>query len=439
MNRLVWLVVPIGISISIVTSLIWLYLLPDPHIAFYKQSIFVYALSSIIALCSEVGYVLTQISLHTNVKVFVESTSLSIRSITNCILLCLFPSLGLKGFCIGEFVYALCFPLLYGVQIYRLLHNPETSSSLPIQSFAQLLPSFTLPTDSSKVLLLFFRQSLLKQLLTEGERYILSFSSISMHDQGVFDIVNNLGSLFARFLFQPLEEGFYLYFSREGNRAGTKNQTILHVCLLLLRCLSYFGCIVIGFGYPYASVLLFLYGGSQLATSIAVTLLRVYCVYVLFLGLNGISEAFFMATAETSRLERYNYDMILFSIAFVLAARIGTPFLGSVGYIVANIVNMGCRCVHHFSYLSHYAEKPVMRDIAVAPLWLLYEIGVCAILGYLETFFKPFSMRSVLCFVGIGACGGISVLIVMWLVDSTTIQAARAIFSKETKPAAKLE
>lgn len=197
-------------------------------------------------------------------------------------------------------------------------------------------------------------------------------------------------------------------------------------------------------------MLLFLYGGSQLATSIAVTLLRVYCVYVLFLGLNGISEAFFMvhslffaysskATAETSRLERYNYDMILFSIAFVLAARICTPFLGSVGYIVANIVNMGCRCVHHFSYLSRYAEKPVMRDIAVAPLWLLYEIGVCAILGYLETFFKPFSMRSVLCFVGIGACGGISVLIVMWLIDSTTIQAARAIFSKETKPAAKLE
>lgn len=148
---------------------------------------------------------------------------------------------------------------------------------------------------------------------------------------------------------------------------------------------------------------------------------------------------FLQATAEPSRLERYNFDMILFSIAFVLAARICTPFLGSVGYIVANIVNMGCRCVHHFGYLSQYAEKPVIRDIAVAPVWLVYEIGVCAILGYLETFFKPFSMRSVLFFVGIGACAGISVLLVMWLVDSASIQAARTIFSKETKPAAKLE
>lgn len=131
--------------------------------------------------------------------------------------------------------------------------------------------------------------------------------------------------------------------------------------------------------------------------------------------------------------------MILFSVAFVLAARVCTPFLGSVGYIVANIVNMGCRCVHHFAYLSRYAEKTVIRDISVSPIWLAYEIAVCAVLGYLETVFKPFSMRSLLLFVGIGACCGISVLLVMWLVDSTTIKAVRAIFSKETKSAVKLE
>ena len=158
--------------------------------------------------------------------------------------------------------------------------------------------------------------------------------------------------------------------------------------------------------------------------------------------LHGSFHCFFFpsqATAETSRLERYNFEMILFSITFVLAARLGTPLLGSAGYIVANIVNMGCRCVHHFGYLSRYAEKSVIRDIAVAPLWLLYEVCVCAVLGYLETRFKPFSMRSIVLFVGIGACAGISVLFVMWLVDSKTIKAARAIFSKQTKPAAKME
>ena len=67
--------------------------------------------------------------------------------------------------------------------------------------------------DSKDILFIFFKQSCLKQLLTEGERYLLSWSSASMHDQGIYEIVNNLGSLFARFLFQPLEEGFYLFFS----------------------------------------------------------------------------------------------------------------------------------------------------------------------------------------------------------------------------------
>ena len=39
-----------------------------------------------------------------------------------------------------------------------------------------------------------------------------------MRDQGIYEIVNNLGSLFARFLFQPLEEGFYLFFSMVNSR-----------------------------------------------------------------------------------------------------------------------------------------------------------------------------------------------------------------------------
>lgn len=108
-----------------------------------SQSIFVYAFSSIIALCSEVGYVLTQISLHTNVKVFVESTSLTIRSITNCILLCLFPSLGLKGFCIGELVYAFCFPLLFVSYDFRYLQLRFSDLPPATQSRHKFLSSYS--------------------------------------------------------------------------------------------------------------------------------------------------------------------------------------------------------------------------------------------------------------------------------------------------------
>lgn len=53
------------------------------------------------------------------------------------------------------------------------------------------------------------------QVLTEGERYVMTlFNILSFAEQGVFDVVNNLGSLAARFLFRPIEESAYFYFSQ---------------------------------------------------------------------------------------------------------------------------------------------------------------------------------------------------------------------------------
>ena len=65
----------------------------------------------------------------------------------------------------------------------------------------------------------FFKQGLLKQLLTEGERYLMTaFHLLDFSEQGLYDVVANLGSLAARFLFQPVEENAYVYFSRTVER-----------------------------------------------------------------------------------------------------------------------------------------------------------------------------------------------------------------------------
>lgn len=37
---------------------------------------------------------------------------------------------------------------------------------------------------------------------------------LSFGDQGVYDIINNLGSLVARFIFLPIEESFYVFFAK---------------------------------------------------------------------------------------------------------------------------------------------------------------------------------------------------------------------------------
>ena len=81
----------------------------------------------------------------------------------------------------------------------------------------------------------------------------------------------------------------------------------------------------------------------------------------------------------------------------------------------------------------------MIKDISVSPLWLLYEIAVCGFLTYLGQMFKQFSFRHIVLFVGIGACCGISVLLVLWLVDRKTIVAIRMIFSKETKSTLKTD
>lgn len=94
----------------------------------------IYAIASLIALSSESCFVITQLSLHTNIKVFVESTALTIRSLLNCVLLGLWPSLGLKGFCIAELIFACLYPSLYIVKINQILRDTPKESSLPIQS-----------------------------------------------------------------------------------------------------------------------------------------------------------------------------------------------------------------------------------------------------------------------------------------------------------------
>lgn len=71
----------------------------------------------------------------------------------------------------------------------------------------------------------FFQQGVMMQLLTEGERYVMTLLNVlKFSEQGVFDVVNNLGSLAARFLFRPIEESAYFYFSQLVHRDEEINQ-----------------------------------------------------------------------------------------------------------------------------------------------------------------------------------------------------------------------
>ena len=70
-------------------------------------------------------------------------------------------------------------------------------------------------SDLQMLILSFAKQGVLKQVLTEGEKYVMSVSPVlSFSEQATYDIVNNMGSLAARFIFRPIEDSSYFYFTQ---------------------------------------------------------------------------------------------------------------------------------------------------------------------------------------------------------------------------------
>lgn len=71
----------------------------------------------------------------------------------------------------------------------------------------------------------FFGQGSLKLILTEGERLIMTIMPVlTFKEQGAYELVNNLGSLAARFIFRPIEDSGYFYFTQMVQRDKKLNE-----------------------------------------------------------------------------------------------------------------------------------------------------------------------------------------------------------------------
>ena len=101
-----------------------------------------------------------------------------------------------------------------------------------------------------------------------------------------------IGALFPRFVFRPLEEGFYLHFcklKKDGENARRDLPVILRLSLLL-------GLICVCIGSPQAWSILFLFGGEKVSGKISEFghmgpfLLQTAFINTLFCALNGILE-----------------------------------------------------------------------------------------------------------------------------------------------------
>uniref|UniRef100_T2M7Y8 Man(5)GlcNAc(2)-PP-dolichol translocation protein RFT1 n=1 Tax=Hydra vulgaris TaxID=6087 RepID=T2M7Y8_HYDVU len=265
--NLIWLSVVAGIILSFLFCFIWIILLEQPSTQYLKQyhtSCICFACSAIIELTIEPMWIFGQKSGYITSKVILEGIFLIVRSVLSVIVVILMPKYALYGIAMSYLTASIVYATLYFCFFFKVIHSKDNSSGFSNirDIFPNLVADPFLDKDSTSLVKSFFKQSLLKQFLTEGERYVMTlFRVLSFSQQGVYDVINNLGSLAARFIFMPIEESYYVYFSQALERNVKKYpDSVMKQCCtslsVVLKFVSLISFIILVFGYGYSYLLL---------------------------------------------------------------------------------------------------------------------------------------------------------------------------------------
>lgn len=359
-----WLVVPNGIILSSVFGFIWYALLEHPNkdsVPNYSYAILICCIAFIVELCGEAANLISQMLLIAKQKVVVEASSLLIFHLTFVSLSIFVPSLGAVSYSIARLVYSIIFLVL---NIIFLLKHKLSDKKFNFKDILPQLKFFKFDKNYLNLIKVYYTQSIYKQILTEGERYLITmFNLLSFSESGIYEIINNLGSLIARFIFLPIEEASYTYFTNSLERGVAYKQQIKHKESYitpknsfenLLKFVSLIGITVLVYGQSYSQLLLQIYGGDKLGQNeICVNMLRLHCVYVLLLAINGVTESFFNATMDNEQLAKNNNRLIIFSVLFLLLANGFSIIFGIYGFLLANCVNMIIRIYYSIKHIKN--------------------------------------------------------------------------------------
>ena len=105
--------------------------------------------------------------------------------------------------------------------------------------------------------------------------------------------------------------------------------------------------------------------------------------------------------------------------------------MGSTGYIVANIVSMFCRCVHHAVNLKRAGLKNMYRQIRPDWRWLLCTVSTSYLLLRSEQHSLPYTPQSLFYHLLLGVVSGIGLLGLLWVFDKDSVKKCAALFKKK--------
>ncbi|XP_026499662.1 protein RFT1 homolog [Vanessa tameamea] len=402
MNQ-IWLSVPLSCLLSFIFVYIWLNILPlgHPELVFqYEFGCWSVALSCILELCSANIVLVTQLFCFVKLKVILDTLHIFVRTVLFLSIIVYDRSLALIAFSVAQvgsiavivlayysfFYWYIKFKPLYAKGalkvkflpnniLERLYSNMDDFNFTTLRDF---FPKYLGSINSSfnkklnTLTLSFAKQGVVKQVLTEGEKYVMSVSPVmTFTEQATYDVVNNLGSLAARFVFRPIEDSSYFYFTQMVSRdlplCKQDQNKIQESCTVLsqvCKIVSSIGLVVLVFGLSYSRTLLTLYGGEVfVASGLPVQLLQSHCLAIVLMAINGITECYTFATMTSAQLNSYNYLMVFFSISFLILSYVLTYVLGPVGFIISNCINMFARIVHSIHFISNKTKDTDFRPL----------------------------------------------------------------------------
>uniref|UniRef100_A0A1A9WB19 Protein RFT1 homolog n=1 Tax=Glossina brevipalpis TaxID=37001 RepID=A0A1A9WB19_9MUSC len=391
-----WLTLTICLFVCLPCGYVWLHCLSPVDLKYLEQYRFAcYAVlfSCIIELCAEPPVFVSQVFCFVKLKIALNTLHIFVRSVIFLTIALTDSTAAIYAFAIAQLASAMTIVLShYGfyayyiksLNLFKEANNAsnnclpksmlrdwrkalfENMNDFPLKKLSEFLPgvmkneSKFFNSELQILTLSFVKQAVLKQILTEGEKYVMSMSPVlNFEQQAMYDVVNNLGSLAARFIFRPIEESSYFYFTQTISRDlplndqdKTKVQQAGSVLGHLSMTVISIGLLALSFGQSYSHTLLYLYGGADfISGGLPEMLLKWHCLAICFLAINGITEGYMFATNTSNDIDKYNYLLAIFSISFLLLSYVFTTVFGPVGFIFANCINMFCRICYSVQFI----------------------------------------------------------------------------------------
>ncbi|KYQ94054.1 RFT1 family protein [Tieghemostelium lacteum] len=364
--NLSWIILPVGIILSILFEY---YFSTSDNVSNSVENYYIglrlFTYASLLELASEPVYILATNLLLFKVRSLVEGTALFMKTFTTYYFV-VYKNYGLKGFGYSQLSYSLVLVIgYYGYFIIDTIRNGNNKNQENlITSLSQLLPKKTVLShrwfDSSaiRMTMLYTWQSIQKLVLTEGEKFVLYLSE-SLLNQAIFSVVSALGSLAARFLFQPIEESCFSMFPKlykaTTDSDKSKDKENVKILALIMKFMIIIALLFVSFGPNYSDLLLNLLYANKFAATNAGAVLGVYCLYVGFLAINGVSEAFVHSVSREDQLKTLNWFLFLIGITYL-----GLTFILSKYYQMIGIILANCLSMHLFTFNLFYIYTNIL-------------------------------------------------------------------------------